>query len=382
MLGLDGRSFAGNLNKAQVLARTAGKNISDALGSRLAGLLGTAAMAKLTHDTIQYASKINDLSQRLGVGTEKLQEFGFAAQQNGSNLDAFATFIERVNVSREAALEGNEKAIESFKELGVTIDDLKGKRVQELTNQIANKVKDADIQKIIAPLREIGGRGAGELVAAFKAGLEDAGDAARESGVVMSQETIEQLDAIGDRFDLIGLQLKTTLAPALVTVADSIQAFIDHIRRIGAVLGALTSNVDSEKLKEKKFDFLRGGAFGELFRQLKSGSVEAEKALAQFDENIVKREEGAIKAREVAKQVRDAQTQGDFDLEAGKKKKGKKDATRAAGDVSDLQRVGAFISNPNQTLEKLSQSQEALLKQIAKNTDPSRQKTNGRGVMF
>lgn len=366
ILALDGKQWEAGLRKAETGAARLASNLNSGIKSRLAAAFSVGVIAKLSKDTVDYGGKINDLSQRLGASTETLQEFDFAAQQSGSSLEAFTSFMEKVGIEREKALAGNDKAIESFERLGVTIEDLKGKRVDELTKQIGNKVKDADIQKIIAPLRAIGGKGAGELVAAFKSGLEEAGVAAREQNAVINDGLIQQLDEIGDRFTVLGIQLKSDIAPAIAFVADGIQAFVDMIRKAGAFLGAITANLDFAKILKAQFSFeglKKGGAFGEMTRQLGSGSVEADNAVKKITDEIVNRETKIIKSREVRKQAN--QTVGEFEVEEKEKKKHKEKPKDIEGDA--LTKVGNFLGATGQSnIAAIQQQQVKHLSSIDK----------------
>jgi len=367
-IGGDSSGLRREVNKSKGMVRELEGAFTNAFSNRLAGVIGIGALIEASRRTVEYAGKINDLSQRLGIGTEALQEFDFAATQNGANLEKMTAFIERLNVSRQDALNGNKDLNAAFKELGVTIDDLKGKRVQDLTKQIANKVKDSDIQAIIAPLREVGGKGAGDLVAAFKAGLADAGDQARKSGQIISDSTIQQLDEIGDRFDSLGGQLRAGLAPAIGLVMDAVQAIIDSIRIGGAYLGAVTANLDISKILKSLFNPLSGGPIVEISKQLGEGSIEADKAVSEIKQEIVKREEQLIKNRVARAQVSDAAATGTFEKTREENKAPKR--AQESNNLNELQRVGAFITNPNRNMEQLSRQQIDLLKVVAQNTRP------------
>jgi hypothetical protein len=368
ILALDGKQWEAGLRKAETGAGRLASSLNSSIKSRLAAAFSVGVIAKLSKDTVDYAGRVNDLSQRLGVSTETLQEFDFAAKQSGTSLEKFTEFMERVGSEREKALSGNEEVIESFARLGVTIEDLKGKRVDELTKQIASKVKDADIQKIIAPLRAIGGRGAGELVAAFKSGLEEAGAAAREQNAIISDAVIQQLDEVGDRFTIFGMQLKAGLAPAIAAVSDVIQAFVDMASKAGAFLGAITANLDFGKIIKSQFSLeglTKGGAIGELSRQLGSGSLEADKAVKKVEEEIIKREEQIIKNRQTRKETPPPFGESEERTKEERVKAAPKPKREIASDA--LVRVGNFLGASGQNnIAAIQQQQTKHLSSIDK----------------
>lgn len=359
---LDGKAWQAGLQKIE---KQTGDSMSQ-LKNTIIGAFTAGAIIAASKKVLDYAGHINDLSQRLGVSTDKLQEFDFAAQQNGATLDTFTGFLEKLASARAKALEGNEDAIASFTDLGVSIDDLKTKRLDQLTNQIANKVKDSDVQKIIAPLKEIGGKGAGDLVAAFKSGLDEAGQDARDSGTIIKEETIRQLDEIGDRFSTLGMQLQAGLAPILAGFSDGIQAIIDELKVGAAWIGGATAMFDIKKLI---MSWITGGIVGftkEASKELGAGSLEADKAAQTVRKDIVKREDNIIKNRQNSAIGKQETPEGD----GTKKDKTKFKAEKPVGTVGDsLTKVGNFLGASGQPMiETIARQQVEISKTIATNT--------------
>ena len=163
---LDGSGFR---KGSEAVSRSAAHMSSD-VAKHIKGLLIGAGFGILIHKTIESASKLKDMSMRLKESTDVLQEFGYTARQNGAELDDFVGFLEKVNAARDKALGGNKKVEQSFKALGVSMGDLQNERGSGLAKIIGNAVKGGDIQKLITPLREVGGRGAGALVRRLRLG--------------------------------------------------------------------------------------------------------------------------------------------------------------------------------------------------------------------
>jgi hypothetical protein len=98
------------------------KNLEHAVGHVTHTLKGLALEAfgiygieQAFQKTVEAAEKLVDTSRRLGVGIEALQEFGFAAKQNGADIEALTGFIEKLNATRI-----NPKKFGSFAKLGIT----------------------------------------------------------------------------------------------------------------------------------------------------------------------------------------------------------------------------------------------------------------------
>jgi hypothetical protein len=227
ILGLDASRFKGTLDSAKAEAAAAGQAISSSLGHHVIGAIGGVAsigmLEEVVRHTVEYGEQVSILSQRLGIGTDAVQAWDYALKLNGTSLEAHAKTFEKLAMSRKQAMEGNEKQIASFKALGVTIDDLKSKRLEDIALQIAEAFQSGDPQKLIADLREVGGRRAGEMVAAFRDGLADLVREAKDAGVVMSKEVVEGLREAADKSKVVWMEIVAGVAPAVNFLAKLIQ---------------------------------------------------------------------------------------------------------------------------------------------------------------
>lgn len=267
------------LASALAYAKHAAREISAHINSTGAKVVGSVLSEEAIRRTIEYASKVGDTAKRLGISTDAVQEFDYALKQSGSSIENVIPFFEKLAVTRDKALgggAGGDDAIEAFKKLGVSIDDLKNNRLEDITRRIGDVFKAGDAQKLIGALREVGGKGAGEFAAAMKEGLREAGDAAKELGLIIDKETIDKLKDAGDRFKQIGSRLMTALAPVVAWLGDAFTAILDQVERIGAFLGGLSA----------------GG--------IKGGRA----AVAEFNASVVARETAKLKhLQEVSKNL-------------------------------------------------------------------------------
>ncbi len=245
ILGMDINPFNKGVDAAQGKARSAGKGIESAfggLGKSLAGFATVGALTAGIHSVVEYGSKINDLSLRLGISTDAVQQWDFALKQNGSSIDSAVGFFEKLGVNRQKALAGNDEAIASFAKLGVTLDDLKNKRLEDVAAVIAKAFETGDPQKLVSALREVGGRGAGEMITAFRDGLAGA----LKEAPLISPEDIAAIDEVGDAWSRIKAQGMATGANILVQIGEVITTAIDYATLalsigVGALMGAFES---------------------------------------------------------------------------------------------------------------------------------------------
>jgi hypothetical protein len=237
--GLDASGFKAGIKQAQSATKGLSNSLKADLKGAIAGAFGTAAITASAKSIMDYAGKITDLSDRLGMGTDVLQEFDFAARMTGTNLETFTGFLEKLAVSRESALEGNEEMIASFAALGVSLSDLRTKNIDELTRQIGNAVQSGDVQSLAPSLKRVGGASASALIPAFRTGLDELGQQGRESGAIISKEDLEAMDEASDKFDYLVSILRSSLVPVITLVIEAVTALINGFRRAAAFWGGL-----------------------------------------------------------------------------------------------------------------------------------------------
>ncbi|CAN5463391.1 hypothetical protein BH20VER3_BH20VER3_01000 [soil metagenome] len=300
-VGLQGGALASGLTKIKAQFSEFRSHLNSSLGN----LVAFGAIEEGLRRLIEKGSRISDLADRFGVSTEALQRFGNVAEQDGSSLEAVAKAFNRLTVAREDAQRGLKDAIDSFKGLGVTMEEIKNLSVEELFYKIGDAVANASDQSTAyANVTKLMGRSAGELIPTFQRGSA----AIREQGQslgVLSDETVRSLDKIGDelsalknRLFVFGGALITFFAKIGSAIGETFGTAINTAERSVATLG-------------KALDLALHGHF-----------VDAGKALAAGVKDNVKdtlREAAAIR-KEVANAFKDVGHEA-FGLGAGSGKK-------------------------------------------------------------
>lgn len=214
LLGLNTSGFELGLKRSKNAAEKWSKDVSGTVKGQIAAAFGAAAIVGAMKSAIDYGGKINDLSTRLGISTDALQEFDYAASQTGGSLDAVTGALQKLAVARAAALDNPDGDIaHSFKALGVAADDLKSKRLEDLLKQISGAFQSsANPQALIADGMKVMGKSAGELFPMMIEGFADAADAAQKLGIVISEDTISNLDDLGDQLDTLKAQGRSFVA--------------------------------------------------------------------------------------------------------------------------------------------------------------------------
>lgn len=209
-LSLDGTKFAGGLRSAESLA--------SGLADRLAGMFTIGAMEELVRRTVEFADRMVDLSERTATSVEVLQRLEIAARNNGTELEKLILFWEKLDVAREKALKkpGGDES-KAFTRLGVSGADLASQSAQDITRKISLQFQNSsNIEQLVAPLRAIGGKGAGAIINLLRKGL----DQGYQDVAVMTDMTAEKLKELKDKFRSFGQELLATIAPILEKILD------------------------------------------------------------------------------------------------------------------------------------------------------------------
>jgi hypothetical protein len=236
-LGLDGTQFETGMVRAKSAGDRFAADFKRSVGSTLASVFAVDKLAEYGKASIDLAGKLTDLSTRLGVSAEFLQEMGVAAEMGGSSLDDVSASLEKLAISRAKALGGDAGMLESFKRFAIDAEKLKTLRIEEIFERVGAAFEGgANPQNLIGPLREIAGKSAGALIPAMVDGLGDAAQKARELGQVLSNDVVASLDEAGDRIEV--MQRTFTLSIGSL-VGNVVEPLFRYLEAIGAALGTV-----------------------------------------------------------------------------------------------------------------------------------------------
>ncbi len=111
------------------------------------GLIGIASAIS---NIVEYGAKIYDLGQRFAISTDTIQRFGGAAERSGSSLEGVTMGFNKLDIATSKALGGNKSIIESFANLGVSVEDLQSLSPEEIMVKIGgSSMNAADMVKIL-----------------------------------------------------------------------------------------------------------------------------------------------------------------------------------------------------------------------------------------
>lgn len=236
-----GKSMQKSFSSSAKAIDLSGLKISDSMRSTsaetvkatraMAAAIGTAVIATglATKKALDYTSSIKDTAIAANLGTDALQAYRFAAEQNGVSTEQMDSALLRLTKTiGDASVKGGEAAT-LFNRLGVSIYDSAGQVkstetiLREISDVLARVTSEQERASISAQLfgKEAGPR----LVAMLSGGsaaLAGYAEEAKKSGAIISSEVIEKGAAAGDQLDALTTVIKAELTTALVELGPAL----------------------------------------------------------------------------------------------------------------------------------------------------------------
>lgn len=208
------------------------------------GAIGVAAVAAgkkvvgFGMDVIEAGDKIAKTSQQIGINAEAFQELAFAVGLGGASEQELASGLETLSKQMSAAISGNKKAITSFKDLGISLDEVKGMNAEEMFLRVSDSLSTlSDHTEKAKTMAALFGGSSAKLANAIKGGsdaLAEMRKEARDAGYVMSNKDLANSEAAMDALTRAQLQFKAISTQigveAVPSMTDALNAFTEIIR--------------------------------------------------------------------------------------------------------------------------------------------------------
>jgi hypothetical protein len=400
-LGLDGTGFIRGMHRAEESAH----GVLEGIKGFVAGAVGIYTVERAISKTVETATELVNVSQRLGIGPEKLQVLRKAAEDAGTDIEKLSTHFEKLEVARQKALTpglGGQQSRFAFQQMGVGPEQLRSMGAAQLfMGPMANKMQNTNPADVATVLREIFGKGFGEVLPVLKTDFGELEEELKKTGAIMDTETAVKLKNLGEELSLLGQIITSQLGPAMVKLAEFIYSNILNLGKTtsGAAgfYGAGTAGMGTGKAAGTLLKTAGYGAADIFARVFQGRTAEQSKAYLQgklggMGFNVGAARSGAAEAQSPweARQKQFAEFLDKMAKKAAQVDNPKPPefhgnplqiAKKALEVPSDsLTRVGNFLGGSQNALQRLAQRRTDLLQQIAKNTRPGRGHPNAGGA--
>ena len=200
--------------------------------------IASASIAKLTNDTMAFADKIDKMSVRTGISTQRLQELEYITGQVGVEFKAIEKSVGYLTRRMNSAIAGTGEYADIFRKLNVELEKDGAFRnigdiYQDTIISIANMTDET--QQAMLTFKLFGTQ-ARELLPLMKeggAGIEELASNFRELGLGLGDESLQDFVRLADVLDnlqkqtrAIGMAIASAFAPAIEFVAGVVSRHI------------------------------------------------------------------------------------------------------------------------------------------------------------
>lgn len=222
------------------------KAMSAAAAGVVAGLAGAAYKAVTASDDL------NTLAKQTGFTTAELQKMDYAADMIDVDRDTITGSISKM---RKNMVSDATAVVETWDKLGVSVRDNNGELRNSTdvfyeTLDALSKVENETERDTLA--MQIFGKSADQLAGIVDDGgaaLKALGQQAEETGLIMSQDTLDGLNAVNDKIDTLKANASATLAQTGAKAMEAMMPVFDSvIEKVGTMLEWLGS-LDAEQLQ-------------------------------------------------------------------------------------------------------------------------------------
>lgn len=209
---------------------------SAAMGIVAAGAAAATGLAYLVKGAIDEADELSKAATSLGLSTEALGAFRWAADLSGVSADELTSAFARLNKAAVAAAEGSKAQAETFARLGVSLTDTSG--AMRDTESLMLDLFDAFAQLEEGPQKtalamEIFGKSGAKLIPLLNAGRDGMAEMRAEAerlGLLIDGETAQATERFNDNLTRLtaagkGLtnQIMIGAIPALEELSQELQ---------------------------------------------------------------------------------------------------------------------------------------------------------------
>jgi lambda family phage tail tape measure protein len=224
--------FAQNAQRSFDTVAASAKNffigLAAGAATAIVGLYGVSATIEKMKVSLNGMDKINDLSERLSISTNTLQEFAYAGQLSGIEMDGMAASLKKLQVNMLESITGGKAQEAVFKAMGVAVKDSNGnmRDTKSVLMDVANVfagLEDGPTKTALA-IRLLGKQGA-DMVPFLNQGAEGIRQLTGEAhklGVVLTSDQIKAAAEFNDNLDRMralsgatAAQMTSNMIPAI-----------------------------------------------------------------------------------------------------------------------------------------------------------------------
>ncbi len=212
-----------------------------AILTSLTAAFSVAAISTAIHKYTEFTGALADMELKTGIGAEALQRLKYAAEQNGSSLEAVTGAVSKLGKN----LAGDDKSAKgALDALGLSFKDIRNSAPDVAFAKIGDaisKIEDPMARSKLA--MDLFGKSGAELLPVLTNHLSETEAEADKLGIVMSEDMVQAGDKFGDSMhslELVGQSLIGRVLEPFVPMLTQLALWLgENIpKALGAAQGA------------------------------------------------------------------------------------------------------------------------------------------------
>lgn len=206
------------------------------------------------HDEVKKSvGAMADQADALGISTDRLQAYMFAASNVGVSQEQMTSTLSRFNTKIGEANGGNKAAIEALDRLGVKILDVNGRLrdegtiLAEVSRALLAMNEGAERAAAAKTLLGLAGARATPLLREFARGASELEANAKGAGVVIDKDLIEATNRLNNQMSSTGLAVKRFYAEIGMPIE------LASLRAVESLVGGIADRYARAKREQKEF---------------------------------------------------------------------------------------------------------------------------------
>jgi gas vesicle protein len=241
IMGFNAQAVELGLGKLKTSVSSFGKSFAGVL----AGGFAVGGIVAGLQKAVSEGSKLQDLADKLNLPASEIQRLANAGSEFGVSTEAVGKGLQKMAMSQQKALAGNESSIEAFQSLGLTMAQVEKMTPTDLLMSFADALKNGSLQgNEMTTAMTLVGRGGLEMMGMLRQGSEEINRLA-EGFSTWDDETINALDEadsaiakLGNQALIVFGQIAVAIQPAVAVLAQLVKTLNDA-GALMPVLGAI-----------------------------------------------------------------------------------------------------------------------------------------------
>ena len=223
----------------------AGEDFAQGLSRRLDAMAtgaGVAAVVALGKRALDHVTDLKKESAQLGINTQALQEYRYAASDVGVEQDALSDSFTDLTQKMGQARAGNKEAGKAFRDIGIDIESANGRGkdmatvFDELIDRMSQIQDPSERARLEAQLFGDQWQKIDPMLRAGAGRIDGLRQAAHDLGVVISDEAIQNADQTAHKLNQMKMVLEANIAATVAENADAILGLANSLTRMAGSL--------------------------------------------------------------------------------------------------------------------------------------------------